>query len=353
MSGRGRTGADPGRALVLALPSKGRLQQPTLDFLQSCGISVEIGDSRREYVGRLKNVADAEVVFLQADEIATRLDRGTVHIGVTGEDLLREKAERFGFSTTVLMKLGFGKARLVVGIPRSWIDVRSMSDLEEVSLAYRQLHNRRLRVATKYLRLTRGFFTERGIADYRIVESLGATEGAPISGVADIIVDITSTGTTLAANGLKTIDQGMLLSSEVCLVASLGIDWSAEALGALEQILEMVEARERARAMLVVRFHAVPATFERIKSKLIKSYDCELDDTPAAGPATALPANRGEDYQECTLYCPEANLYPVARFLRNADCKAITVTRADYIFGHTAQAFERFRLTQRRLATKT
>ncbi len=338
-------GRAPGRALVLALPSKGRLQQPTLDFLEACGISVEIGDSGREYVGRLRNVDGVEVVFLEADEIATRLDRGTVHVGVTGEDLLREKAERFGFSTTVLTKLGFGKARLVVAIPRSWIDVRSMTDLEEVSLAYRHLHNRRLRVATKYLRLTRGFFTERGIADYRIVESLGATEGAPISGVADIIVDITSTGTTLAANGLKTIEQGTLLSSEICLVASLGIDWSAAALGALEQILEMVEARERARAMLVVRFHALPATFERIKAKLRKSFGCELGEAPAAG-------YRAEDHRECILYCPEANLYPVARFLRSAECNTITVTRADYIFGQTAPAFERFLLTQRRLAAK-
>ena len=334
---------EAGKALVLALPNKGRLQQPTLDFLESCGITVELGDSRREYVGRLKNVDNVDVVFLQADEIAIRLDRGTIHIGVTGEDLLREKTERFGLSSMVLMKLGFGKARLVVAIPRSWIDVKEMADLEEVSQAYRQLHNRRLRVATKYLRLTRAFFTERGIADYRIVESLGATEGAPISGVADIIVDITSTGDTLAANGLKTIESGTLLSSEACLVASLGTGWGAAALAALEQILEMVAARERARAMLVVRFHARPATFERIRTKLVKSFDCELGEPPAADP---------EHSQECVLYCPEPNLYPVTRYLRGADCDAITVTRADYIFGRTAQAFERFRLTQRRFAAR-
>jgi hypothetical protein len=120
----------------------------------------------------------------------------------------------------------------------------------------------------------------------------------------------------------------------------------------------MVEARERARAMLVVRFHALPATFERIKGRLRKSFECELDEAPAADPATAPPESRADEYRagnyrECILYCPEANLYPVARFLRSAECNTITVTRADYIFGQTAPAYERFRLTQRRLATRT
>jgi ATP phosphoribosyltransferase len=104
-----------------------------------------------------------------------------------------------------------------------------MADLDDVTTGFRAQHNRRMRVATKYINLSRTFFASHGIVDYRIVESAGATEGAPAVGTAEMIVDITTTGATLAANGLKVLDDGVILRSQANLVASREADWSSEA----------------------------------------------------------------------------------------------------------------------------
>src|SRR5277367_3968966 len=125
----------------------------------------------------------------------------------------------------LLRALGFGQADLVVAAPKSWIDVDTMADVDEVAHLYLARTGRRLRVATKYLVQARAFFARHGIADYRLVESGGATEGAPAAGLAELIVDITSSGDTLAANSLKVLDDGVILRSQAHLAASPRADW--------------------------------------------------------------------------------------------------------------------------------
>ena len=146
----------------------------------------------------------------------------------------------------LLSPLGFGHANVVVAAPKAWIDVRTMADLDDVASAYRAKRGERMRVATKYVNLTRRFFAEHGVADYRIVESLGATEGAPASGAAELIVDITTTGATLAANALKTLDDGIILRSQATLIASLTAPWGANARQAARDILARIAASEEA-----------------------------------------------------------------------------------------------------------
>ena len=153
-----------------------------------------------------------------------------MHLGVTGEDLVRESIPDADRRVLLIEPLGFGSANVVVAVPQAWIDVRTMADLDDVTTGFRAQHNRRMRVATKYINLTRAFFASHGVVDYRIVESAGATEGAPAVGTAEMIVDITTTGATLAANGLKVLDDGVILRSQANLVASRDADWSAEAL---------------------------------------------------------------------------------------------------------------------------
>src|SRR5262249_26300159 len=143
--------------------------------------------------------------------------------------------------------LGFGHADVVVAVPRAWIDVKTMADLEDVAAAFRARRGERMRVATKYVQLTRRFFAERHVTDYRIVERLGATEGAPAAGKAELIVDITTTGATLAANALKILEDGTLLRSQANLVASLGADWNCEAREKARGILSRIAAEEEAR----------------------------------------------------------------------------------------------------------
>jgi ATP phosphoribosyltransferase len=128
-----------------------------------------------------------------------------------------------------------------------------MADLDDVASAYRARRGERMRVATKYVNLTRRFFAEHGVADYRIVESLGATEGAPASGAAELIVDITTTGATLAANALKPLDDGVILRSQATLVASLTAPWGAKARQAARDILARIAASEEAAKSREVR----------------------------------------------------------------------------------------------------
>jgi ATP phosphoribosyltransferase len=207
--------------VTLALPSKGRLKDQALEILAKAGLPVSLPEDARKYHARIDGRSDIEVVFLSASEIAGEIGAGAVDLGVTGEDLVRETLADWESRAEIVARLGFGHADVVVAVPDIWLDVETMADLDDVAADFRQKHGRRLRIATKYWRLTQQFFTAKhGIQVYRIVESLGATEGAPAAGSADIVVDITSSGSTLRANHLKILSDGVILRSQACLVAA-------------------------------------------------------------------------------------------------------------------------------------
>jgi ATP phosphoribosyltransferase len=210
------------KPLTLALPSKGRLMEATQSLLARAGLKLERSGAARGYRGELSGIEGVDVLFLSAGEIAESLLDGSVGLGITGEDLLRETLPEGCSSVDVALRLGFGPADVAVAVPECWLDVASMSDLDEISARFHSEHGRRLRVATKYVRLTRRFFAEKGVTGYRIVESTGATEGAPAAGSAELIVDITTTGSTLRANHLKILDDGIILRSEAVLAATKG-----------------------------------------------------------------------------------------------------------------------------------
>ena len=205
--------------LTLAIPSKGRMKEDAVAALAAAGIEIAGAEDARSYRTTVSGIEGLDVVLLSASEIARELEAGSVAFGVTGEDLVRETILDADARMEIVAKLGFGQADVIVAVPEAWVDVDTMEDLSDVAAGFRQKHHRRLRIATKYQRLTQGFFSRgHGIQSYRIVESLGATEGAPAAGSADIIVDITSTGSTLRANGLKILRDGLVLASEACLV---------------------------------------------------------------------------------------------------------------------------------------
>jgi len=204
--------------VTLAVPSKGRLRETALERLAEAGWDVVPPADARSYRAMVKGRDDVEVAFLSASEIARELGAGRIDAGITGEDLVREGLADSEQRLDCAARLGFGHADVVVAVPEAWFDVETMADLGEVAAGFRARHGRRLRIATKYWRLTqRHFSQEHGIQLYRIIESLGATEGAPAAGQADIIVDITSTGSTLRANRLKILSDGVILRSEACL----------------------------------------------------------------------------------------------------------------------------------------
>lgn len=205
--------------ITIALPSKGRMKEDSAAIFERAGLPIVAVGNERSYRGRVDGWDDVEIAFLSASEISREIGNGSVDFGVTGEDLVREELAEADRRMEIAARLGFGHADVVVAVPEIWLDVDSMADLGDVAADFRARHGRRLAIATKYWRLTQQFFSgSHGIQLYRIVESLGATEGAPASGSADIIVDITSTGSTLRANHLKVLPDGVILKSEACLV---------------------------------------------------------------------------------------------------------------------------------------
>ncbi len=201
------------KPLTLAIPSKGRLMESAQELFEKAGYKIERLGTDRGYRGALVGLDNVEVAFLSASEIAANLKDGKIDAGITGEDLLREAIAPDNQIADVALRLNFGPANVVVAVPECWLDVAVMADLDDVAEQFYQTHGRRLRVATKYLALTRRFFAEKGVTGYRIVESLGATEGAPAAGTAELIVDITTSGATLLANALKILDDGLILQS--------------------------------------------------------------------------------------------------------------------------------------------
>ncbi len=216
--------------LTIALPSKGRLKENAVELFSKAGFELRLPENARSYQGSLYGVEGEgaiDVAFLSASEIARELVNGNIHAGITGEDLARETINNADEVLDFAVNLGFGHADVVIGVPDAWVDVECMADLDDVAAEFRNRHGRRLRIATKYWNLTQGFFADHGIDTYRIVESLGATEAAPSAGQADVIVDITSTGSTLRANGLKILPDGTILKSQANLIISRKIASSA------------------------------------------------------------------------------------------------------------------------------
>jgi ATP phosphoribosyltransferase len=313
--------------LVVAVPSKGRLQENAAAFFARAGLPLTQARGVREYRGALGGVPDVEVLFLSAAEIVGQLARGGAHLGITGEDLIREEIADADAVVELLTPLGFGHANVVVAVPQAWIDVRTMADLDEVAVDLRARHGRKMRVATKYVNLTRRFFAERGVADYRIVESLGATEGAPASGAAELIVDITTTGATLAANALRVLDDGTILRSEANLVASLKAPWSARARTAAATVLARIAAEEAAR------------TTREIRAGIMASAPADLEGLAARYDART-PTGRA-DGRELVLHCPAARVFEVVDELLAGGAEDVTVRALDYVFRPTSPLSER------------
>jgi len=226
--------------LSIGVPAKGRLKDAAASLFEKVGLALRKTGHERGYRGVIEGLDGVEVVFLSAAEIVHQLRAGRIHLGLTGEDLVRETLPDVEGSVEFLAPLGFGRADVVVAVPDCWIDVANMADLEDVAVQFSRQHGRRLRVATKYLNLTRRFFARHGVAGYRIVESVGATEGTPAAGTAELIVDITTTGTTLAANHLKMLEDGLILRSQAHLFAARGAPWRGEATGLKDVILDRV-----------------------------------------------------------------------------------------------------------------
>ncbi|MGH2496090.1 MAG: ATP phosphoribosyltransferase [Ktedonobacteraceae bacterium] len=264
----------------LALPGKGALESNTLAFLAECGLKVKRSNPR-QYLAHMQSMPGIEVVFQRAADIPALVQDGDATLGITGYDIL---AEHRGYGDDVqdeedtsdeLMvlerNLGYGHCRLVVAVPETWVDASTPADLWHLAGYYRSRKGQTLRIATKYPRLTTHFLRQHGITHYKLVSPHGALEAAPLTDTADLIVDLTETGTTLRENHLKLLDDGVVLRSQACLIANARMLRQHEAaLSMVSTILELIEARMQARncSLLIARLQGEPSAIQLACSQL-------------------------------------------------------------------------------------
>ncbi|MEM9054353.1 MAG: ATP phosphoribosyltransferase [Pseudomonadota bacterium] len=303
--------------LTIAIPSKGRLKEKSEDWLSRSGFKLRQIGGGRGYRAELKGLADADIMLLSAREIAEGLIAGQLHVGITGEDLIHDLSSDVGRDVHVLRRLGFGGADVVVAVPAAWLDVETMADLEAAGALFRERHGRRMRVATKYLRLTRRYFAEQAVGEYRLVESAGATEAAPASGAAELIVDITSTGATLKANDLKILTDGTILQSEAALIASKQAVWEGEPLTALRTLLDGVEATAEA--------------------KTVCRLETSLPIPPAQVEALGLIL-----LQDQIALCPSQSASESSRILAREGAGTVAITTVNQVYRPDNAVFEKF-----------
>jgi ATP phosphoribosyltransferase len=304
---------------VIAVPAKGRLQENAENFFARAGLELVKPRGARDYRGTIADLPEVEVAYLSASEIVDLLAQGAVHVGLTGEDLVREMIPGADQHVVFIDGLGFGYANVVVAVPQAWIDVHTMADLDDVATAFRLAHERKMRVATKYVNLTRNFFSAHGIIDYRIVESTGATEGAPAAGTAELIVDITTTGATLAANALKVIEDGVILRSQANLVAARAATWDATARQTARLLLDRIAAQTRARAFREVRTRFAGCD-DALLAEARQRFGVEA---PLGGPTSS---------GMLTLHCPPKHVHALATLLRDKGAENVVVADLGYVF---------------------
>lgn len=310
--------------LNIGIASKGRIQEQTYDYLKAIGLPVKTGNGR-SYNAEIKALPDTQLWLLPSSEIAKRLHSGELHVGVTGHDLILETGDMAG-KVELLEPLGFAKADLVVAVPNSWIDVASIADLREVFADIRARMGRAPQVATKYTRIVREHFLKEGISDFRLVADPGATEAAPLRGIADVIVDITTTGNTLRANDLKPLD-GVILKSEAWLAASARADiWKDEALSALERIMDRITSYKDQRVF--IRFGA-PQDVAELETGLKETFGLSI--------TSHVPGGEG------SIYTSRDQAFDVASFLQKETGQPVAVFKPDYILERPNAAFEAFK----------
>ena len=206
------------KVINIGIPSKGRLRESVLNIFKKNKLNLISKRGDRDLFGSVKGKKNIQIIYLHSKEIIERLADKSLDMGFSGLDLLKESEINIQKNIKVFKSYPFGKATLVVAIPNDFIDIYSMADLEEVAFEFKDKKKRRLRVATKYPNLTREFFYNKGVTQFSLVKSVGSTEVAPFTGSSELITDITSTGSTLAANNLRIINDGYILKSELCMM---------------------------------------------------------------------------------------------------------------------------------------
>jgi ATP phosphoribosyltransferase len=332
--------SEPGMAtkhITLALPSKGALAEPTLDFLRDCGLRVH-KPNPRQYTGTLPSITGFDVLFQRVRDVVYKVADGTVQLGIAGYDVVCE--QQHADIIVINDQLGYGHCELVVAVPEAWVDVQSMTDLAEVALDFREHKQRNIRVATTYAQLVRQFLHLQSIHHFTLVKAEGAIEAAPTLGYADIIIDLVQTGTTLRENHLKPIGDGIVLRSQACLIGSRHLlKTQPEIRDRIREFLEYIDAALQGREYYQITANMRGADAEQIAQKVASNPVTRGLQGPTLAPIYAV--NGTEQWYTLTIFVASDKLLKAVEYLRSIGGTQTSAVPIRYIFLEESPTFAR------------
>lgn len=322
----------------LALPSKGALEQPVLDLLAECGLTVR-RVSARHYSATIAELSSVAVQFQRAPDIVDLVDAGGADMGITGYDLVAEAREESVDLRVLHPELGIAKCILALAVPDDWLDVATVRDLADLAATV-HAERRVLRVATKSPNLTRDFLYSKGITHFGVVPGHGALEAAPTTGSADIIADLVTTGTTLRENGLKQIVGGTILHSQGCLIGNIQrLREDPAILAAAKTLLELLEARRRAAGCFSITANVSAESAEAIGKHILRRPELAGLQRPTVSKVVPKAPGHSSSYAVHVIV-PQESLLPLVDYLRRAGGTEVAATRLDYVFGDRSRYFQ-------------
>lgn len=325
--------------LIVALPSKGQMGEGADKFLGRAGLQI-YKPNRRQYSAVIPSLHRAEVVYQRPRDIFSKVGEGRVDIGITGLDIVAEHGEETD-DVIVIDQLGFGKCQLLLAVPDSWIDVTSIADLADLSLRYQE-RGGQLRIATKYDNLSKAFLYRQGISHFLLVHADGAMEAAPRMGYADLIADLSETGTTLRENHLRPIDGGTIIYSQAVLIGNRrSLRQSPIKLETLREMIERIEAHRRAQDFVSLRANIIGQSVTDVQQRILAN--AALSGTKGPGVVeVASPPGLAHKWFETNLLVPADLIHKTMQHLRELGGTDIIVTRPDYVFDERSETYERF-----------
>lgn len=328
---------DPnGIAMRLVLPSDGELHENTLAFLKACGLPVRRPNARR-YTGSIPALPGVAVLFQRAGDIPMKVEEGSAELGITGLDRLLENRIDESRVTTLIPDLRYGGCEFVLAVPDSWLDVSSVADLADLALEFHQ-EGKQLRIATKYPRMLRGYLFDRGINYFTLVPTSGSLEAAPVAGYADLIADLTATGTTMRENRLKTLEEGTILVSQACLIANpLQLAKSDRCLELARSLAELVESHLRAEPYYRLTANVQGTSEEQVSATILARPQL----AGLQGPTIARVYNlEPQDWYSVSLLVKKEHLLEAVDHLRDSGAVDIAASQLSYLFDGRSQAFD-------------
>lgn len=329
--------------LRFAIPSKGSGYDGSIALLSSCGLRISRANPR-QYTATIRGLADTEVLLHRPADIVEKVAEGTIDIGITGLDLVSEQRGDDEELLILYEDLGFWYVELVFAVPQAWIDVSSPQDLADLSVEL-QTQGRPLRIATKFPTLVRKFCYSHGINTFQLVPSEGATEAAPGLGYADVIADITETGTALRDNQLKIVG-GPILRSQACLIGSRRrLRAHMPRLTLVRQLIELIEGRRRGRLFYTLTANIAGGSTEEVGQRVTARPELAGLQGPTISPVwdkhAATHDHDSERWYAVNVVVPQNELIPALDHLRSIGGSTVTAVPVQYTFYAQSEAYMR------------